>query len=231
MSKREFKSHTFEMKAVQEDKGIITGYVSVFNNIDYGGDKMMPGAFDKTLSDWKASGDPIPVIWSHQWDNPDAHIGYVTTASADAYGLLTEMQFDLDKPFAKQVFDLMKSRRVREFSFGYIAEEAGYGTENGESIRELRSVRLLEVGPTLVGMNPATQLLEAASYTPEALKAARDVIDAALKDAGGTTETPEAGEHPVADEKDSDAESRDMDATIDTERLIGLLSMTRYREV
>lgn len=196
----EFKSFTAEFKATggtkAGDAGYVEAYVSMFGNVDYGGDRMVPGAFSKTLAEWKDSGDPIPAIWSHDWDNPDAHIGVVEDVIEDEKGLKVRMKIDLDRPFANQVFHLLKNRRVREFSFGYITREADVvqDDEYGD-VREIRDVKLIEVGPTLVGMNPATQLLEAASLArrkagrvlsgknEDALKQARDLIDEVLTSA------------------------------------------------
>lgn len=245
----EFKSARFEIKAVSEDKesaqGVVKAYVSMFGNVDYGGDRMVAGAFDETLKEWNESGDPIPVIWSHQWDNPEAHVGVLTSVESDETGLLTEQKYDLTKPFAKQVFDLLKSRRVREFSFGFIINDAEMvdDAEYGQ-VREIKSVKLIEVGPTLVGMNPATQLLEAASLTAKAgrtlsgkneseLRKARDIIDSVL--AAVESDTKEISQEPDAsvDEPvvETDSKSRDTNATIPSERLTALLLTTRYREV
>lgn len=62
--------------------GTFSALVSVFGNVDHGGDRVMPGAFTKSLARWEASGDPIPVIWNHAWDNPAAHIGKVNPSDA-----------------------------------------------------------------------------------------------------------------------------------------------------
>jgi HK97 family phage prohead protease len=147
-------------------KGEATALVSVFGNVDLGGDRMMPGAFSKTLEAWRTKGDPIPVIWSHDWDNPESFVGSADPKSIEETedGLVVAMKFDLERPRAEQVFHLLKERRVTQFSFGYFAsdfetvDDPDYG-----QVRELREVELFEVGPTLLGMNPATQLLEAAS--------------------------------------------------------------------
>lgn len=146
--------------------GTATALVSVFGNVDLGGDRVLPGAFTRSLEEWQAKGDPIPVIWSHDWDNPESFVGWADPAEireTDA-GLEVPMKFDLDRPRAEQVHHLLKTRRVTQFSFGYFVrayqdvEDADYGT-----VRELADVDLFEVGPTLLGMNPETELLQAAS--------------------------------------------------------------------
>ena len=146
--------------------GTATALVSVFGNVDLGGDRVLPGAFARSLEEWKAKGDPIPVIWSHDWDNPESFVGYADPAEIreTAAGLEVPMKFDVDRPRAEQVHHLLKTRRVTQFSFGYFVrtfedvEDPEYGT-----VRELSDIDLFEVGPTLLGMNPDTELLEAAS--------------------------------------------------------------------
>ncbi len=146
--------------------GTATALVSVFGNVDLGGDRVLPGAFTRSLEEWKAKGDPIPVIWSHDWDNPESFVGWADPSQIKetAAGLEVPMQFDLDRPRAEQVHHLLKTRRVTQFSFGYFVrayqdvEDPDYGT-----VRELADVDLFEVGPTLLGMNPETELLQAAS--------------------------------------------------------------------
>lgn len=196
--KHEVKTYRAEVKARQEgDKGLVTAVVSIFNNVDLGGDRVLPGAFKRTIAEWQAKGDPVPVIWSHEWDQPESHIGFVDPQNMKEtdLGLQVEMQFDLDRPRAEQVFHLLKNRRVTQFSFGYFAK-AYQDVEDpdlGQTVRELTDIELFEVGPTLLGMNPATQLLEAASFfmragkdgspivkAEEALRQARELIDQVL---------------------------------------------------
>jgi HK97 family phage prohead protease len=146
--------------------GTATALVSVFGNVDLGGDRVMPGAFTRSLDEWRAKGDPIPVIWSHDWDNPESFVGWANPADIKETdeGLVVPMQFDLDRTRAEQVHHLLKTRRVTQFSFGYFVRE--YEDVNDDQygkVRELRDVELFEVGPTLLGMNPETELLAAAS--------------------------------------------------------------------
>lgn len=173
MSGVRLETKTVQAKVTEaKADGTATALVSVFGNVDLGGDRVMPGAFTRTLSEWQTKGDPIPVIWSHDWDNPESFVGWADPSQikeTDA-GLVVPMQFDLDRPRAEQVHHLLKSRRVTQFSFGYFVREYDDvdDPEYGK-VRELKSVDLFEVGPTLLGMNPETELLAAAS----ALRAAK----------------------------------------------------------
>lgn len=152
-------------KALPGEAGEFEAIVSVFGNVDLQGDRVVPGAYSKTLDEWRAAGDPIPVIWSHDWADPFAHIGYVDPAQAHevppgtmagaaaAGGLLVRGRLDVQKPFAKQVYDLMRQRRIKEFSFSYdIVTER----KAADGANELVELKLIEVGPTLKGANPET---------------------------------------------------------------------------
>jgi uncharacterized protein len=163
--------------------------VAVFNNIDRGGDRIMPGAFTKTLAAWRASGDPVPVIWSHDWGTPDAHIGvaYAKDMKQTARGLLVKGQLDIDdNDIARRVHKLMARRSLKEFSFGYDIPPGGR-RKASDGANQLIEIDLHEVGPTLKGMNPDTELhgVKALTQVPvdDALRAKfRDEMYALLTD-------------------------------------------------
>lgn len=201
-----------EIKALPDDEpGTFEAIVACFGNVDRGGDRMKKGSFARTLKD---RGLP-PIIWSHNWDIPP--IGTVEEAVENNSGLRIKGRLfvgeDEDSPVARQVYTAMKAKDgngmspLREFSFGYEAVASKGEEVEGEEIRVLEDVELFEVGPTLVGMNPATQLL--------AVKSAEEVIKQAVEE----TEPPEEGEvkpdpvtpleettPPPADDPDSDTE-------------------------
>lgn len=166
------------VKAAGESDGLgageFTAIVSVFGNEDSVGDVVMPGAFADDLARWKNSGDPIPVIWSHDWGDPFSHIGHVTDARETPAGLMVTGQLDLDNPKAEQVFRLLKGRRVTQFSFAYDIEDGGWGERDGREVYELRRLKVHEVGPTLVGANQETELIAAkAAHVVSGVKAGR----------------------------------------------------------
>jgi len=140
--------------------------VSVIGNVDLQGDRVMPHAFDKSKEKWQKSGDPIPVIWSHEWGDPFAHIGWIDPNNIEEIGktgalqggLLVTGHLDVDKPFAKQVYDLLAARRVKEFSFAYDIP-AGGEKRGKDGANELHELDIIEVGPTLKGANTETALL------------------------------------------------------------------------
>lgn len=193
------KSAPVSIKAVGDD-GTFEALVSVFNNVDSYGDVMMPGAFADVLG----GPDPIPVIWSHQWGNPDAHIGIVEEAEERGIGgkaglwVRGRIDTDDDSPTARQVLKLLKARRVRQFSFAYDVADGGWGEREEKSVYEIRKVgNLYEVGPTLVGANQETDLLSSPAAIAKAVTAARgESFAAELRQALSPTAPPEKPSGP-----------------------------------
>jgi uncharacterized protein len=170
------KSVPFELKS-GTDEGTFEALVAVFGNVDRGGDRIVPGAFKDTLAKWSASGDPIPVIFNHAWSDAHAHVGVVDQAMETPKGLLVKGKLDVsDNDVARQVYKLMKRRTLKEFSFGYEVPKGGEKRAK-DGANELLAIDLVEVGPTLKGMNDSTELLAVksalvadAAPDPEALR-------------------------------------------------------------
>ncbi|MFI9465749.1 HK97 family phage prohead protease [Streptomyces xiamenensis] len=189
------KSCPVQVKAAGENEGtedgVFEAIVAAYNT-DSVGDRITPGAFAETLAEWKGRGDPIPVLWSHMSHDPDYHVGEVLEAEERPEGLWVRARIDLDAPKAAQVYRLLKGRRVTQFSFAYdITEGSWVDQKDGESYYELRRLKLYEVGPTLIGANQSTALLDVKSgdrplrvavegATPADADAIRAAVEAAL---------------------------------------------------
>lgn len=149
-------------------EGQFEALVSVFGNKDAYGDVVVPGAFADTLAEWKASGNPIPVVWSHMYGDPDFHIGVAVEAAeksvAGKAGLWIRGQLDTDEEAkkARQVSRLLRGKRVTQFSFTYDVLDGAFAkSEELGEYYELRRLKLYEVGPTLIGANQDTELINA----------------------------------------------------------------------
>lgn len=172
---RQFRTYPVKIKALAEGEDgqrSFEALVSVFGNIDAYGDRMMAGAFADTLAAWSASGDPIPVIWSHRWDDPKFNIGAVVEAEERQEGLWVRGQLDADHDTATTVYRLLKGRRVKEFSFAFDYQDIEQAMDDdgepesdewGWPVWNVLKVKLYEVGPCLVGANDQTQLYEVRS--------------------------------------------------------------------
>ncbi|MFH9215467.1 HK97 family phage prohead protease [Streptomyces globisporus] len=167
------KDFTARVKAAGTADGLAEGQfvalVSVFGNEDSVGDVVKPGAFTETLAEWGAKGDPIPVIWAHKWGDPFAHVGRVikaveTLEGLEVTGQIDDLTGDDENPTAKQVYRLLKGRRVTQFSFAYDELKSAWVRDDNHrwgGYWELQQLKLHEVGPCLVGANQETELLAA----------------------------------------------------------------------
>jgi HK97 family phage prohead protease len=212
-----YEVHFKALPDTDDNVGRFTALVSVFGNVDSMGDRVIPGAFKGSLERWRAAGDAIPVIWSHDWGNPFAHIGSIDPSKAieTDEGLLVEGEIDLTNAFAAQVHNLMKRRMVKEFSFGYrvIGERPAKDGAN-----ELTELDIIEAGPTLKGANPATELLGVKADLESAAR--RDIIQelaervTALEAAAAAAVEPA----PADDDAVSDATSQEPEEATDQEQ-------------
>lgn len=155
------KDFTVRVKAPEdgvEDQGIIEAYASVFGNRDSYGDVVMQGAFTETLEEWAASGNTIPLIYGHDLRDPFSNIGSITSAVEDERGLKITAQFDLDNAKAKQVYRLVKDKRLTQMSFGYDVVEGAEIELEDDWAYVIRRVRLYEISVVPIGANDQTEI-------------------------------------------------------------------------
>jgi HK97 family phage prohead protease len=176
-----FPVDDFEFKSEGEQTGYFRARVAVFNNVDDGGDRIIPGAFKASL---KSNPRP-PIVWSHQWNIPP--IGQTLKATETERGLDVEGKLLLDDKgisgqYAHSVMSGFKVGALKEFSFAFDVKDSGEITEDGANIRELKALDVFEVGPTLVGMNRETALLEVASRRD--MSAFADLVVHKLRESG-----------------------------------------------
>ena len=70
------KQHiTLEAKATATDQGEFVAIAAAYS-VDRVGDRIVPGAFSKTIDHWRGSGKSIPLHWNHQGE-PEDIIGSV----------------------------------------------------------------------------------------------------------------------------------------------------------
>jgi HK97 family phage prohead protease len=162
-----------QVKAVDSDDepGTFEAIVSVYGNVDQQGERVVDGAFDAWLTEFRAAGDPLPIVWSHQWGDAKALIGYADPAdirSEPGVGLVVKGHLDVDEETARIVHRHMKRRSIRQFSFAFDVLEDGRGDDG---VPELRQLAVHEAGPCLLGVNTATDLLAVKATNPETAKA------------------------------------------------------------
>ena len=118
MSKKLFKHKTFSVESCEikkeGDGHVIEGYASVFGNVDSYGDRVMHGAFSKTL-DEKNRGRDVKFLYQHNSYEP---IGVPMEIREDEKGLYFKAMF-ADTQRAQEARSLAKMGALDGFSIGY----------------------------------------------------------------------------------------------------------------
>src|SRR5258708_2464523 len=191
-----------EWKAVAGGPGELEGYVSVFGNVDQGGDVVLPGAFTTTLRYWSKQAQPLPLIADHDL-SAEGVIGSVHDAREDATGLRVKARFSSD-PKAQSIRTKMIEGHLRGMSFTYETVKHHLGTVAGKSVRYLQEVKLFEATVTPFPMNELAVGSAKAAMTSASIN---DLPDSAFayiqpggtKDAEGKTVPRSLRHFPVHD--------------------------------
>lgn len=160
------KTFAATAQATADTPGEFTAIVSAFGNEDSQGDIVDKGAFTKTLAEWVIKGRPIPVVWSHQFHDPDSFLGHYTAAEETDTGLKLTGQLDLDHPKAARVHKLMQKGVIVEFSISGMVREYELIEKDDDAADGwwfppmlIKDIDLWEAGPCFKGANAETELL------------------------------------------------------------------------
>src|SRR5260221_6487059 len=89
-----------EMKATNDAKGIMEGYLNYIGNIDFGDDRTMPGAFKRTISEAYArkSSQHLDFLYPYLFNHDYSQLppGGIFEADETPKGLYTKTQFNMD---------------------------------------------------------------------------------------------------------------------------------------
>lgn len=153
------KTRHFELKvkSVDIEEGIISGYASVFGNVDSYGDIVVKGAFSRFLAKLRAKDKVIPVFYGHNMEDPKANIGWVIELREDEHGLWFKAQLDLSgDTHGRLVYAQLKDGRLDSLSFGFSVID-GASTEAGY---ELRDLELYEISVVPIPANQEALITE-----------------------------------------------------------------------
>lgn len=123
------------------EEGHFIGLASTFGNVDLVGDRVVKGAFAKSI-DAMASGQVTPILWEHQSKDPRAIVGEIKSARETDEGLEIHVALDLDSEFGAAAHRAVKSRRIGSLSIGYGIRSA---VKASDGAQELTDLDLMEV--------------------------------------------------------------------------------------
>lgn len=155
------------------------GHGSVFNNVDLGGDVVMPGAFKRSLADHRKAGTLPQMFWMHK---PDAVPGVWTEMREDDRGLYVRGEL-VDTQLGNEMRTLLKRKAVRGLSIGFRLVDFDYDDDGN---RLLKEIDLWEVSLVSLAMNPLAKVESAKARLSdfgEYVPTERE-FEARLRDAG-----------------------------------------------
>lgn len=158
------------------------GYGAIFNNVDRGGDKILPGAFTETLAEWKAGGRLPTMLYQHgqMGGGPVMPVGVYTAMEEDSQGLRVSGKL-FDHTLGRDLYVALKGGAIGGLSIGYRAKELGRPPMGAAERRQIKAASLVEVSLVNDPMNQAARFTSVKSA--DEIMTIRD-LEHSLRDAG-----------------------------------------------
>lgn len=171
---RDYKSLPFTNIKAESSGRTRAGIASVFGNVDAIGDRVMPGAFAKTIAE---GAKRCKHLWNHSYQHPPIATivelrelsraelpPEVLQKSPEATGgLLVRRDYYKGIDLADWVLAAIDANDVNEMSFAYDTIQSSTRTEpmladpeKTQEVRELLELKLYDTSDVLYGCNPAT---------------------------------------------------------------------------
>lgn len=141
--------HSFKF-AIGE-QGEVQGYGSIFGNIDSYGERVLPGAFSRSIAQFKLTNTVPLMLWQHR---PTEPIGQWTAISEDQIGLRLVGKFNLNTTRGRDAYEHVRAGDINGLSIGYNEIRA---KANGD-VRELLELELLETSIVSLPANPRARV-------------------------------------------------------------------------
>lgn len=164
----------YKAEADQEEKGVFSGYGSIFGNKDLGNDVVVEGAFAKSIG--RKGAKAVKLLYQHRQDEP---IGVFDEIIEDRRGLKVKGRLAMGTQRGREVYELMKMGALDGLSIGYRVDPKGVEYDEKGKRRLLKSVDLMEISAVTFPMNPRARV--------QAVKGAERTVrewEELLRDAG-----------------------------------------------
>lgn len=171
-------SHRFEVFAADEQKGIIEGYGSVFDEVHHSGAVVEREAFNETLKEHRQAGTMPALLDQHDSRQP---IGVWEHMETDEHGLRVRGRLLIDKvQRATEVFELLKAKALNGLSIGFYTRDDSFDEVDGT--RHIKKLDLVEVSVVTFPNGPSARVDTV--HQADLVHTARD-FESFLREAGG----------------------------------------------
>jgi HK97 family phage prohead protease len=135
----ETKFCKFERSPSLGQSGVLSGYASLFDTIDQGGDSVAKGAYAAALAQMSARGTKVKMLWQH---DPASPIGVWDDIREDGRGLWVSGRLLESVAKGREARALIEAGAIDGLSIGYRVVKSYRSTEG---VRVLTEVELWEV--------------------------------------------------------------------------------------
>jgi HK97 family phage prohead protease len=167
-----YKQTSIGIDDIDETNGIVSGYGSIFGNIDSDNDIILAGAYTKTLQE---NGSRVRYCNQHRIDQP---LGKFTELREDGTGLYFVAQVPKTR-MGEDILLLMKNGVITENSVGImpIIKE-----NRADGVRLLKECKLYEISCVTLAANPMALITDAKGEINQDLLAKRfDILAKMIK--------------------------------------------------
>jgi len=176
----EYKDFTGEVKDIDVNNRIITGYLSAFDNKDHDGDIITKGAYAKSIAERK---DKIFFLNQHNWQQP---LTKFNVLKEDNKGLYFESMPLPDTSYANDVMKLYEAGVLKEHSVGFQTIKSD--RVKSENTRYIKEIKLYEGSVVTLGANSNTPFTGFKSTIKEVDEQVKNILKA-IKGGSFTDET------------------------------------------
>jgi Escherichia/Staphylococcus phage prohead protease len=144
-----------------QEFGQIEAYGAMFGNVDEGNDRIVKGAFTRTIQNSKARSKNrqtkyvLPMLWQH---DTNELIGGWYDLKEDETGLLCKGEIALATQRGHEYYELAKAGMTDQFSIIYDVPTGGAKYDKS-GVRDLTELRLFSIDPVTFAMNDETYLV------------------------------------------------------------------------
>jgi len=136
-----------ELKALSCE-GVFEGYASTYDNKDSHQDVMRPGAFRRTLSQFRSQKKWPHLLWQHKQDEP---LGMFEDIIENPKGLYVVGRLLLELQRAREAYALMKQGIISGLSIGFYPVLSRY--QAAQKARHIFQVNLVEISLVTIPAN------------------------------------------------------------------------------
>jgi len=139
---------------IDEDKNIVKGYGSYFDNVDSDKDIIRKGAYQKTIQE---NGHRVKYLYQHNMMQP---IGKMDELYEDEKGLVFTAMIPKTS-LGKDIIELMKAGVITENSVGILP----IVKEDKGDYREIKEVKLYEISAVTLAANDQAKIMDVKGTT------------------------------------------------------------------